>query len=61
MSKKVIYIIIYFINKAFVPALFIAATEDTFIDPKHTHRLYNDYSGEKKLMLVEGDHNSTRP
>lgn len=47
-------------NKAFIPALFIAAKDDDFILPHHTDKIYAKYSGEKEKMLVEGDHNSKR-
>jgi hypothetical protein len=40
--------------------LFIAAKDDDFIAPHHTDELYSKYSGDKKKMLVEGDHNSQR-
>lgn len=49
------------VDKAFIPALFIAAKQDEFISPDHTKALYNAYAGDKNLIQVEGDHNSPRP
>lgn len=49
-----------FVSKAYIPALFIAAKNDDFILPHHTDILYEKYAGEKKKLLVEGDHNSKR-
>lgn len=46
------------VEKAFIPALFIAAKEDLFISPDHTKVLHKAYAGDKNLILVEGDHNS---
>jgi len=47
--------------KTFIPALFVAAKADTFIDPSHARKLYDCYAGDKNLVLVDGDHNSARP
>jgi len=49
------------VTKAFIPALFIYAKEDSFIQPKHTLELYQNYAGDKNLVKVDGDHNSPRP
>eukprot|EP00825_Cyclidium_porcatum_P018439 TRINITY_DN21021_c0_g1_i1.p2 TRINITY_DN21021_c0_g1~~TRINITY_DN21021_c0_g1_i1.p2 ORF type:complete len:155 (+),score=42.92 TRINITY_DN21021_c0_g1_i1:134-598(+) len=49
------------VKKAFVPAFFIAANQDSFIQPKHTKALYEAYAGDKTIQYVEGDHNSKRP
>lgn len=49
------------VKNAFIPALFIVAKEDDFIDPKHGQELHDAYSGDKNLIWVEGDHNSSRP
>ena len=49
------------VEKSFIPVNFIAANGDTFIQPHHAQALYEKYSGEKTLKLVEGDHNSARP
>ena len=42
------------VDKAFIPAFFIAAKGDDFIKPHHTEKLHKAYAGEKKLMIVEG-------
>ena len=49
------------VEQCFIPALFTAGKEDTFIVPTHTQALYEKYAGDKNLVLVEGDHNSPRP
>mmetsp|Transcript_71186 Transcript_71186/g.123539 ORF Transcript_71186/g.123539 Transcript_71186/m.123539 type:complete len:586 (-) Transcript_71186:47-1804(-) len=48
------------VGASFVPAYFIAAQGDDFIAPHHTQRLYEAYTGDKELEMVEGDHNSPR-
>lgn len=45
---------------SFVPAYFICATEDELIDPTHTKRLHEVYTGEKIFKEVDGTHNSER-
>jgi hypothetical protein len=40
------------VTKAFIPALFIAAKNDDFIEPHHTDLLYDKYAGEKQKILV---------
>jgi hypothetical protein len=49
------------VEQCFIPALFTAGKEDTFIVPAHTQALHEKYAGDKNLVLVEGDHNSPRP
>lgn len=49
------------VKEAFIPAFFIAGKEDTFILPEHTKKLHESYSGDKNLVVVDGDHNSPRP
>lgn len=49
------------VKSAFIPAFFVTGKEDTFILPHHTQDLYKNYSGDKNLVIVEGDHNSPRP
>lgn len=44
-----------------MPALFVHAKGDTFIQPHHTDQIFDAYTGEKEKQLVEGDHNSKRP
>lgn len=46
---------------SFVPALFVAAEDDSFIAPHHSDRLYERYGGDKNIVKVDGDHNSARP
>ena len=49
------------VKQGFVPALFVAAYDDKFIIPNHTRKLHEEYAGDKNLIMVEGDHNSSRP
>jgi len=48
-------------QNCFIPALFVHGISDNFISPYHSQRLYEKYSGDKNLILLEGDHNSARP
>lgn len=48
------------VSNAFIPACFVAAKGDTFIKPHHTEELHEAYAGDKNLVMVEGDHNSSR-
>jgi len=48
-------------DKAFIPALFAHGKDDAFIRPSHSEQLHANYSGDKELVLFDGDHNSTRP
>eukprot|EP00450_Noctiluca_scintillans_P026931 CAMPEP_0194515818 /NCGR_PEP_ID=MMETSP0253-20130528/48573_1 /TAXON_ID=2966 /ORGANISM="Noctiluca scintillans" /LENGTH=516 /DNA_ID=CAMNT_0039359603 /DNA_START=21 /DNA_END=1567 /DNA_ORIENTATION=- len=48
------------VGASFIPALFIAAVGDDFIAPHHTNKLFELYTGDKELKMVEGDHNSPR-
>lgn len=43
-----------------VPAFFIHAMKDKLIPLQHTLNLYEAYTGQKVLNIVEGDHNSSR-
>ena len=46
----------------FTPVFFIHGEQDTFINKRHTERLFAAYSGEdKQVMYVQGEHNSPRP
>lgn len=45
----------------FAPALFVVAEKDDFVPPSHGKTLFERYQGDKNLIEVEGDHNSTRP
>jgi hypothetical protein len=50
-----------YVDKCFVPALFIVAKGDDFVRPHHGEELYLKYAGDKNIVRVEGDHNSDRP
>lgn len=52
---------IKYVKKAFIPAFFIAGKNDNFIKPHHSQQLHDSYSGDKNIVLVEGDHNDDRP
>ncbi|PON80200.1 Alpha/beta hydrolase fold [Parasponia andersonii] len=45
----------------FVPVLFGHATDDDFIRPHHSDRIFDAYVGDKNIIKFEGDHNSPRP
>ncbi|RMX63101.1 hypothetical protein KXD40_008916 [Peronospora effusa] len=46
---------------SFVPVLFVAAEHDSFIAPHHSDQIFAAYGGDKNLVKVDGDHNSSRP
>ncbi|CAH0513279.1 unnamed protein product [Peronospora belbahrii] len=46
---------------SFVPVLFVAAEHDSFIGPHHSDQIFAAYGGDKNLVKVNGDHNSSRP
>ncbi|RCV44728.1 hypothetical protein SETIT_9G398000v2 [Setaria italica] len=48
-------------KRCFVPALFGHATEDDFILPHHSDKIYESYIGDKNIIKFDGDHNSPRP
>mmetsp|Transcript_43101 Transcript_43101/g.80252 ORF Transcript_43101/g.80252 Transcript_43101/m.80252 type:complete len:423 (-) Transcript_43101:98-1366(-) len=48
------------VKNSFIPALFTAAYNDTFIRPHHAKELHEAYAGDKNFVMVEGDHNSAR-
>ena len=43
------------------PALFITGKYDDFVDPHHTQDMYEAYAGDKDIIYIDGDHNSSRP
>ncbi|KAK8942886.1 hypothetical protein KSP39_PZI008960 [Platanthera zijinensis] len=45
----------------FIPALLGHATDDDFIQPHHSDRIYDAYAGDKNIIKFDGDHNSPRP
>ena len=49
-----------FVNDCFIPALFIYAEGDDFINPHHCKDLHEAYAGDKNIIAVQGDHNSVR-
>lgn len=44
-----------------VPAFFCHAVNDTFIKNEHCKALFSKYTGEKEMIMFDGDHNSKRP
>ncbi|XP_010942494.3 uncharacterized protein [Elaeis guineensis] len=52
---------VQFAPKTFIPALFGHASEDIFIQPRHSDLIYQAYAGDKNIIKFEGDHNSPRP
>nr|CAD1833650.1 unnamed protein product [Ananas comosus var. bracteatus] len=48
-------------QRCFVPALLGHATDDDFIRPHHSDRIYESYMGDKNIIKFDGDHNSPRP
>ena len=48
-------------DTCFIPALFVAAKEDSFIPITHSQAIYSEYVGDKNIILVDGDHSSPRP
>lgn len=53
--------IIKYAKKCFSPCQFFYPDGDDFVDPSHSKKLYEAYSGEAKLTEFDGDHNSQRP
>ncbi|KAF6145963.1 hypothetical protein GIB67_033322 [Kingdonia uniflora] len=47
--------------KTFIPALFGHATDDIFIQPRHSDLIFKSYAGDKNIIKFVGDHNSPRP
>lgn len=48
------------VTSSYIPALFTAAYNDSFIKPHHAKELHEAYAGDKNFVMVEGDHNSAR-
>merc|ERR1719478_805708 len=48
------------VKNSYIPALFTAAYNDSFIRPHHAKQLHEAYAGDKNFVMVEGDHNSAR-
>ncbi|KAF4699840.1 hypothetical protein FOZ63_007322, partial [Perkinsus olseni] len=49
------------VDQTYIPALFTAARGDTFINSRNTDALFEKYAGDKNLVKVDGNHNTTRP
>jgi len=49
------------VDKCFIPVLFAHAQDDIFIQPHHSEDLHTKYAGEKKIVSMDGDHNTPRP
>ncbi|KAM3142089.1 hypothetical protein pb186bvf_005743 [Paramecium bursaria] len=43
-----------------LPTLFLYSEEDTLVKPKNTINLYRNHKGEKQILKLSGNHNSTR-
>lgn len=52
---------IKFAERCFIPAMFVHANGDDFVQPHHSKMLHDIYPGDKNLVYVDGDHNSSRP
>ena len=50
-----------YVDKCYIPALFVIAKGDDFVRPHHGELMHSKYMGDKNLIRVEGDHNSDRP
>ena len=48
-------------EKCFIPSLFGAARGDVFIQPHHSQDVHDRFSGDKNIILFDGDHNTPRP
>ncbi|KAH7684246.1 Acylglycerol lipase protein [Dioscorea alata] len=53
--------VVQFSPKTFIPALFGHGSEDIFIQPHHSDRIFKLYAGDKNIIKFDGDHNSPRP
>ena len=47
--------------RCFIPALFCHAKNDTFVNQHHCKDLSDVYAGDKNVIYVDGNHNSSRP
>jgi len=48
------------VDKITCPIIYVGSTEDTFVNVKHTHSLYEKTKSWKRLELVKGNHNDPR-
>jgi pimeloyl-ACP methyl ester carboxylesterase len=49
------------VEQIYIPALFGAAKQDDFVKPTHSQQLFAAYAGDKNIIYMDGDHNSSRP
>lgn len=49
------------LNHVTCPVLFITGKTDDFIKSYHSHFLYDNYKHNKKFIMFDGDHNTSRP
>jgi pimeloyl-ACP methyl ester carboxylesterase len=52
---------IKYAEKCFIPALFCHGNGDNFVKVHHCKELYEVYPGDKNVVYVDGDHNTSRP
>ena len=50
-----------FAETCFIPALFCHGNGDSFVKKHHCEELYAVYPGDKNVIYVDGDHNTSRP
>jgi len=48
------------VGNTFIPAFFLHGVDDDFINPQHSQKLHEAYTGDKELEIVAGDHNTQR-
>ena len=49
------------IKKLYIPIFFMVGSKDTFVNPTHTKKLYENLMHKNKdLYMFDGDHNSKR-
>lgn len=49
-----------YMDKTYVPTLFVHGQNDHFITPSHSRKLFENFAGDKEHLLIDGDHNTTR-
>eukprot|EP01095_Lingulamoeba_sp_RSL-Kostka_P016989 TRINITY_DN859_c0_g3_i1.p1 TRINITY_DN859_c0_g3~~TRINITY_DN859_c0_g3_i1.p1 ORF type:complete len:230 (-),score=79.78 TRINITY_DN859_c0_g3_i1:82-771(-) len=52
---------IKYASSCFSPSLFVHGEQDNFILPHHGQDIYEEYQGEKNIIMVNGGHNDPRP
>lgn len=53
--------VLKYAKNCYSPWKFFYPNNDDFVDPSHSKKLYQVYSGDKSITEFEGDHNSQRP